>query len=83
MTVGSTVALAFAAVYGVPIVVDLYVQAIEAVRAGVTEGDAARLADGLVTLGVQGGFQGLFLFVLWRDRGTRARAVLGRLRTAS
>ena len=83
MTVGSTAALAFAAVYGVPIVVELYVQGIDAVRTGVADNDASRLADGLVTLGVQGGFQGLFLYVLVRDRGARVRTVLGRLRTAS
>lgn len=82
MAIGSTVALTFAALYGLPIVVEMYVHAVAAIRTGAQTGDASRLADGLVALAVQGGFQGLFLVVLVRNRGARVKAVLRRLGTA-
>lgn len=83
MVIGSAVALSFAALYGLPIILDLSSHAIEATRAGATQGDAARLADGLITLCVQASFPALFALVLIRNRAARTRAVLRRLKTAA
>ena len=81
MVLGSAVTLSVGFAYGLPIVLGMYVHAIGAVSSGLQGGDTASMADGLVTLGVQAGLQGLFLAVLLHNRGTRLRAVLQRLRT--
>lgn len=83
MLAGSVLALSAFARLGIPILIDLYSAAADAAWTGATTGQPARLADGLVTLAVEGGLQLVFLWVLLRNRGARVRAVWRRVAAAS
>jgi putative peptide zinc metalloprotease protein len=82
MIIGSAVALALYARYGVPVLVELFASAADSVWIGATEGVATRLIDGALTLDVEGGLQVLFVWVLLRNRGERVRGVWRRVATA-
>jgi putative peptide zinc metalloprotease protein len=65
---GSTVSLTVFAVYGLPIMIELFVQASVAVWQGATLGQPRLFLDGLVTLLVEGSIQGLFVVTFVKNR---------------
>ena len=61
MVVGSSTTISLFAFYGAPILLTLFAQSIENVAQGLTTRNAARMADGLTVIGIEGGTQVLFL----------------------
>lgn len=68
MLFGSTVSLTVFVLYGLPIMIELFVQAGVAVWQGITLGRPWLLLDGLATLLVEGSIQALFVVTFVKNR---------------
>jgi hypothetical protein len=79
--VGSTVSLSMFALYGLPILVELFVQASTSVWRGITLRQLWPFLDGIVTLLVEGSFQVGFVIIFLRNHRhwfSSLRQVIGR-----
>lgn len=65
--VGSAISLSVFTVYGIPILVELFLQGANAVSQGLTLHRPGQFLDGVVTLLIVGGFQLLFLVTFLRN----------------
>jgi hypothetical protein len=80
LVLGSTIALAVYACYGIPILVLAAVRAFAAITAGFSGGSLLAAADGALVLLVEGGLQVVFLATFYRNRRAWFRRVGARLR---
>lgn len=90
MAVGSAISLTFFALYSLPIMVGLCVNAVESIQTGMASKQVTMMADGVATLVVEIGFQILFIRTLVRNKGnwlaclrTRLCAMVGFARVAN
>lgn len=74
MLTGSVLSLWLYVLYGVPILLGLLTAGWDAISAGVADRNPTLFFDGFLTLGVEGGLQVVFLWVLIRGRGARTLA---------
>lgn len=65
---GSAWALGVFALFGLPILVEMFVRAVLALAHGVRAGEAWAFADGAATIVIEGGLQGLFVVTFVRQR---------------
>jgi hypothetical protein len=68
VVVGSTITLAVFFIYGVPIIVQLFVQAAQSLSTGIVTGNLWLVVDGGATLLIEGSLQALFVFAFVRNR---------------
>ncbi len=66
--IGSTVSLLVFALYGLPILIELFVKAGRSVRQGITGRQLWPFLDGAVTLAIEGGLQVAFVVTFLRNR---------------
>ncbi len=65
---GSTIALAIFAFYGLPVLVELLVQATRSILNGIQSSQFWRVLDGAITLVIVGGSQVVFVLVFLKNR---------------
>ena len=78
LVIGSLSALAVFFLYEGPILVVLFVKAIQSIAEGIRRGTAAQIADGGLVLCIEGSLQVLLIKMLVRKHGPKARAWLAR-----
>jgi hypothetical protein len=76
---GSAWTLGMAALYGLPIMVEMFARAGESVVRGISGRQGWAFADGMVTIAVEGGLQLLFLVTLAKNHRPRLAALRRRL----
>jgi putative peptide zinc metalloprotease protein len=79
MVIGTALALTAYALYGIPILVGMFVRGVASVRHGVATGDLFAVLDGSLVLAVETGLQLLFIRLFLRGRRARMAWLRARL----